>query len=71
MISLIFGGFMLVFMTSFNWLLGETIDSKFLIVNLLVWTIAGLLFGCILRTFANKQVEKSLNYSNQAQLKDF
>lgn len=71
LISLIFGGFMFAFMTSFNWLLGVTIDSKFLLVNLIVWTIAGLLFGFILRAFANKQVEKSLKYSNKAQLKDF
>lgn len=70
LMSLLFGGFMFVFMTLFSVLMGETINSKFIMVNLVAWTIGGLAFGLSMRAWANYQIDKAVKNKQEAVLKE-
>jgi len=59
LLSLYFGGLMFVFMTLFNWISGEEINGKYLIINAVVWSITGLLFGFFMRAWANHHIGKA------------
>ncbi len=58
MMSLLFGGIMFVLMTGFNWVLGQELTPKYLMVTAIAYILAGLLFGFIMRGWANYQVNK-------------
>ena len=59
LMSLYFGGCMFVFMTLFNWFLGETINSKFIMVSSIAWLLGGLAFGFTMRAWFNYQIGKA------------
>ena len=63
--SLFFGSFMFLFMVAFNWLLGEAITSKFIVINAMTWLLGGLAFGFTMRAWGNYQISKVSNNKQQ------
>jgi hypothetical protein len=58
MLSLFFGSFMFVFMVAFNWLLGETVTTRVIMINAVAWSLGGMVFGFTMRAWGNYQINK-------------
>lgn len=56
---LLWGGLMFVIMTFFQWLsMGEYFDSSVIVFGIILWGVAGLIFGFVTWYLANKKYKE-------------